>query len=305
MIDKYLWGDVSRISPEAPVPVVKLKKTSLIAGGAANVAANIAGLGAKAYLVGVIGDDSDGAIFPEILGKANVSANYLLKTRNRQTTIKTRIIAHNQQVVRVDQETNEPLCEEDENRVLSVFENLLEEVNVIAVSDYNKGFLSKNLLSRLITSGKKRHKIILVDPKGRDFFKYSGANIITPNKLEVSEVCGINGNEGEMLEAGKGLLQSLMLEALLVTRGEEGMTLFENNKEPVHLKALARNVYDVTGAGDTVIATLAVALGAGKSFLESAEIANAAAGLVVEEVGTTIIKIENLKRELRKPQKAT
>lgn len=304
MLDKYLWGDVNRISPEAPVPVVRLKNTDLIAGGAANVATNIAGLGAKVHLVGVVGNDYEGSLFPEVLNSSDVSANHLVVIRNRQTTIKTRIVAHNQQIVRVDQEMVAPLTEEEEEIVLKKIESLLDEIDVIVISDYNKGFLSKSLVSRLIRDGVGKDKIILVDPKGKDYSKYKGATIITPNKIEVAEVCGLEQNgEISLNGAGQDLLEKLSLKALLITRGEEGMTLFEAGKAPIHLNALARDVYDVTGAGDTVIATLAVAVGAGENFLNAAKIANTAAGLVVRELGTSTIKIENLKKTFKEEER--
>jgi rfaE bifunctional protein kinase chain/domain len=295
MLDKYLWGDVFRISPEAPVPVVRLKNTELIAGGAANVAANIAGLGATAYLLGVIGDDTEGSVFPEVLSKANVSANHLVKIKNRQTTIKTRILAHNQQIARIDQETTERLTPDEEKQVWHRAEAILEEIDVILISDYNKGILTESLVSRLIREGKAHRKTILIDPKGKDYSKYRGATIITPNKFEVSEICAVDMTEESLRTAGKKLLKELEIEALLITQGEEGMTLFERDKPAVHLGAMARDVYDVTGAGDTVIATLAVAMGAGRSFQQAAKIANTAAGLVVRELGTTTIKFELLK----------
>lgn len=295
MLDKYLWGDVNRISPEAPVPVVRLKNTSYIAGGAANVAANVAGLGANPYLVGVFGDDYEGTLFPEILAESSIPSDFLIKIQNRQTTIKTRIIAHNQQIVRVDQETTAPLSPEQEDLIWKQIEKLLVEIKVIVISDYNKGLLSKNLVARLIMQGKSMGKIILVDPKGRNYSKYTGATMITPNKFEVAELCSLNSTEKSVLEeAGYKLLTNLKLDALLITRGEEGMSLFEKGKPPVHLAALARHVYDVTGAGDTVIAALAVSLGVGESFSEAAEIANTAAGMVVSEVGTTSVKLEEL-----------
>jgi D-beta-D-heptose 7-phosphate kinase/D-beta-D-heptose 1-phosphate adenosyltransferase len=298
MIDKYLWGDVSRISPEAPVPVVKLKKTDLIAGGAANVAANIVGLGAQPLLVSVIGDDLEGEIFRDILENSSVRTDYLLVIPNRQTTVKTRVIAHNQQVVRIDQETTESLSYETEEILWDMIQKIIEEVNIIVISDYNKGLLNQSLLTRLIKIGRSQNKIILVDPKGKDYSKYKGASILTPNKLEVSEVCAAEETENELLEAGKSLLFNLELEALLITRGEDGMTLLEKGKQPVNLKALARKVYDVTGAGDTVIGTLAVSMAAGEGLLQAAEIANISAGLVVEEVGTTTINLNKLEKAL-------
>ena len=296
MLDKYLWGEVSRISPEAPVPVVNLKNTSYIAGGAANVAANVAGLGATPFLVGAIGEDGEGSLFPKVLADSNVSADYLVKIPSRQTTVKTRIIAHNQQIVRVDQETTQRLSKGEEETIWRQIEKLLTAADAIVISDYNKGLLTENLTARLIMQGKLENKIILVDPKGSDYDKYMGATIITPNKFEVANVCRLNGfNEETLQNAGRDLLSRLKLDALLITRGEEGMTLFENGKSPVHLEAQARHVYDVTGAGDTVIASLAVSLGAGERFMGAAEIANTAAGLVVSEVGTSAIKITALR----------
>jgi D-beta-D-heptose 7-phosphate kinase/D-beta-D-heptose 1-phosphate adenosyltransferase len=295
MIDRYLWGEVSRISPEAPVPVVRLKKTELIAGGAANVAANIAGLGATPFLIGVIGRDPEGKVFPQILSSANVSPDYLVTSQNRRTTIKTRIIAHNQQIVRLDQETTGSLTALEQGKVWAMVEKVSDTVKVIVISDYNKGMMGENLVSRLIKYGKKHGKTVIVDPKGKDYTKYKNAAILTPNKFEAADACGLEGTGKETLaKAGWELLLRLKLNALLITRGEEGMTLFEKNKRAGQLKALARNVYDVTGAGDTVIAALAVAVGAGENYFGASEIANAAAGIVVGEIGTTTIKLKDL-----------
>lgn len=299
MLDRYFIGDVERISPEAPVPVVKLKKTSLIAGGAANVAANIAGLKGTPYLVGITGDDEEGNLLPWILEKTGVSAKYIFKIKNRRTTVKTRVLAHNQQIARIDQEETAPISEKEEEKIWRAIEEILNEIEIIVISDYQKGFLTKSLLARLITTGRSKGKKVLVDPKGRDYSKYTGASALTPNKFEVGEVSGINGgNSEELNEAGKKLKKNLKLEALLITRGEEGMTLFETGKKPLHLNALARHVYDVTGAGDTVIAALAMALGAGAKLPLAAEIANISAGLVVEEVGTCVIGLNVLREYL-------
>lgn len=300
MVDKYLYGDVSRISPEAPVPVVKLRKTEFIPGGAANVAANIAGLKGKAYLFGIVGNDYEGKIFPGLLEKSGISGQYITEIPDFQTTIKTRILAHNQQIVRVDEERRDNLSIELEDKIWSKIEKVLKKIDVILISDYNKGFLTKTLLKRLIMYGSESNKTVLVDPKGKDYFKYKGASIITPNKAEVGIVCDTNETERELTSAGNKLMKSLNLKALLITRGEEGMTLLETGKKTLHLNTMARHVYDVTGAGDTVIAVMAMALGAGASYSEAAEIANTAAGLVVEEVGTSIIKLENLETAARR-----
>ena len=299
MLDRYWWGSVSRISPEAPVPVVHLQKTSLAAGGAANVAANIAGLTAEPFLVGMIGDDNESRLLPSLLNDSKISADYLIKLPKRQTIVKTRVVAHSQQVVRIDQESKLNLTDSEEQLIWERIKDLVEVVDLVVVSDYNKGFLTEKLLKRLITTSLDNDKYILVDPKGKNFDKYHHATILTPNLREIAEASGIDEFEPDILEqAGKQLLLNLNLKALLVTQGEEGMTLLEKDKKSIHLSARARKVYDVTGAGDTVIATLAVAAGAGLSLAESSNAANVAAGIVVEQVGTSIINFDELKASI-------
>lgn len=295
MLDRYWWGSVNRISPEAPVPVVHLRETSLVAGGAANVAVNIAGLGAKPFLVGLIGDDKEGEMFPALLNESGISTDYLIKLPNHQTTVKTRVIAHSQQVVRIDQESKINLSETEEDKIWESINDLIEKIDLLVISDYNKGFLSENLLKRLITKANENNKFILVDPKGKSYQKYRGATILTPNLKELSEACGFDESDPESLgQAGEQLMEMLDLKGLLITQGEEGMTLLQKNKKSLHLTARARKVYDVTGAGDTVIATLAVAIGAGIDLIASSNAANVAAGIVVEQVGTSTIKFDEL-----------
>ena len=295
MLDRYWWGSVNRISPEAPVPVVHLKDTSLAAGGAANVAVNVAGLGAEPLLVGVIGDDKEAELFPALLNQLKISADYLITLPNHQTTTKTRIVAHSQQVVRIDQESKLNLTESEEDFFWGKIKKLIDVADLVLISDYNKGFLTRCLLERLITTSFEKNKFVLVDPKGKNFDKYRGATILTPNLKELAEACGFDESESEMIrQSGQKLLNDLKLEALLVTQGEEGMTLLEKDKKTVHLAAQARKVYDVTGAGDTVIATLSVAIGAGLSWVEAARLANIAAGIVVEKVGTSFIELHKL-----------
>lgn len=295
MVDKYLWGEVTRISPEAPVPVVKLKKTSFIAGGAANVAANIAGLGATAYLIGIVGNDAEGQNFAEVLEKTDVSAEYIVKSVSRPTTVKTRIIAHNQQIARLDQESSEDPTEAEEDQLWHNFQDRAAEADILVISDYAKGVLSKNILARLIKYGRDNLKIVLIDPKGRDFSKYKGATLITPNKFEVAEVCGCSVDDTEKItRAGRELLTDLNLSAVIITRGEEGITLINKDSESITLGAVARKVYDVTGAGDTFIAALAVSIGAGNNYIDAAKIANTAAGLSVEAIGTSIVGISDI-----------
>ncbi len=293
MLDRYWMGSVTRISPEAPVPVVNLKKETLIAGGAANVAANVKGLNATPILVGVVGNDSDGKKFKDILERDGINSNYILTVSKRQTTVKTRVLAHQQQIARIDCETVENLSSELENKIFEKAENLLSESDLVIISDYNKGLLSKELVVRLITKANQMNKKILIDPKGNNYEKYKKSSFLTPNQKEAFEATKIE----DIYSAGNKLLSELELESLLITQGENGMTLFRKNQSPVHLEALARHVFDVTGAGDTVISTLAVAIAAGADPLTAAGIANIAAGFVVEEVGTTIIKLEKLREK--------
>lgn len=297
MLDRYWWGNVSRISPEAPVPVVNLKKTSLVAGGAANVAANINGLGAEAILIGVIGGDEEADLFLKVLNDLRISSSNLIQINNRPTTIKTRVVAHNQHVVRIDQENSKLIDEKQADLIFKKTEELISKVDVVVLSDYAKGVLTENLIMRLITKGQNLGKPVIVDPKGKNYSKYRGATIITPNQLEAFQATGIESDDSTNT-AGENLLAENEIESVLITRGENGMTLYQKDIKPAHFKASARKVYDVTGAGDTVVATLAVSYGATGDLLISAELANSAAGLVVEEVGTTTITAEKLQNYL-------
>jgi D-beta-D-heptose 7-phosphate kinase/D-beta-D-heptose 1-phosphate adenosyltransferase len=300
MLDRYWWGSVSRISPEAPVPVVQLEKTSLVPGGAANVAENVAGLGATPRLIGVIGSDDEGKYLSEKLGRSNISPDLLLALKDRPTTVKTRIVAHNQHVVRIDSEKTIFLTNEQEEKIWNLIENEINNAALILISDYAKGLLSKNLLARLIIQAKEKNKFIVIDPKGKDYSKYRGATVLTPNRQEARDACNFEDHQSinDLNEAGEKLISKLDLKALLITQGENGMTLFQSDEKPVHFNTKARTVYDVTGAGDTVIATLAVALSAGADLEQAAELANISAGLVVEEVGTTTISREKLLKAL-------
>lgn len=296
MLDRYCWGEINRISPEAPVPVVALGETTLSAGGAANVAANIAGLGARAHLFGITGDDPDAALLPDIIRESGVKKFSLTRFANRQTTVKTRLVASNQHVVRIDTETTRPLTKAESAAVLTKIDKAIPSCDVVLISDYAKGLLTEELLLRLIAHAKKKRKIVLADPKGKDFSKYKGVTVLTPNERETAEACHLEVHRQDLIDkAGKMLLNDLTLEALLITQGSKGMTLLQAEKNAVHLKASARKVFDVTGAGDTVIASLAVALGSGMNIHDAASLANAAAGLVVEQVGTTAISSEMLR----------
>lgn len=300
MLDRYWWGSVNRISPEAPVPVVKLDKRTLSAGGAANVAANIAGLGAKPLLVGIIGDDEGGKELCQVMERINVSTEHLIKFAGRPTTVKTRIVAHHQHVVRIDDENVSPLNHDEITYLKENVLSLLSATDVLLLSDYAKGTLSQEFLKDIISAAKEKNIPVVVDPKGRDYSRYMNATLLTPNRNEALHASGLDINEPhDINEIGKELLAKLQVDSLLVTLGEDGMALFRRDESPLHLSAMAREVYDVTGAGDTVIATLGVAIGAGAKLADAAQLANVAAGIVVEQVGTTAIELETLKTALQ------
>jgi D-beta-D-heptose 7-phosphate kinase/D-beta-D-heptose 1-phosphate adenosyltransferase len=303
MLDRYLWGTVNRISPEAPVPVVLLERQSYVPGGAANVAGNIVQLRGLVDLVGIIGDDKDGDEFTRSLEISNVPADNIIRIPGRATTLKTRIIAHSQQVVRVDQESAEPLHHLVEDQIIDRVQDLIENADLIVISDYLKGLLSRELITRVIGAGKKYDKKIIVDPKGKDFSKYKGASVLTPNKKEAADACGLDAGRSDVVAAaGEKLMADLGLEALLITESHEGMTLVEEPGRHTHFNAMAREVYDVTGAGDTVIACFALALAAGESPRDAAYLGNLAASIVVTQVGTACVTLEQLSNALSREQ---
>ena len=299
MLDRYWWGTVSRISPEAPVPVLKLEKVTSTAGGAANVAANVQSLGAQAFLVGAIGADEGGRLLPEVLASCKVAADNLVSLVNRPTTTKTRIVAHQQHVVRIDDEDAQPLDAKNAQAVWKKIEQILPDVDVVILSDYAKGCLCQSVLANTIETARRLGKPVLVDPKGKNYLKYLGATLLTPNKGEAAAASGVEIHDDAAIEiAGEKLLDEVNLDSLLITLGEDGMQLFEKNKQSQNFPAVARKVYDVTGAGDTVIAALAIALGANADLATAAQIANAAAGLAVEQIGTAAVSQEMLRRVL-------
>ncbi len=297
MVDRYWWGSVDRISPEAPVPVVRLSSSTVTPGGAANVAANISGLGAIPFLVGCIGTDDEAALVPETLSQNSVSSEYLIAVNGRPTTTKTRIVAHNQHVTRIDQESSEPFGAEIENQLIDSIEELIESVNIVLVSDYAKGVASARVLTRTFAAAHNLDIPVIVDPKGTDYSTYRGATILTPNRKEAAEAARVNVDNNVAI-AGKKLLEEVGLEAILITEGDKGMTLFAAHREAVHFPASARDAYDVTGAGDTVIATLTVMIAAGADLESAVRVANVAAGVVVEQVGTTPITLAAVRSAL-------
>ena len=295
MLDRYWWGDVTRISPEAPVPVVRMKSASLAAGGAANVAANIAGLGASASLLGYVGEDAEGTHLTDIVAANGVDISLIVRSADRPTTVKTRVVAHGQQVARVDLEITEPLSAESEAMVIEAFRSSVQKFDSVAVSDYAKGLLTPTMLREVTETCARISKPVIIDPKGKDYSKYRGATVLTPNRREAAEACNLDDTGKPLVEvAGKRLIDELKIDALLITEGDEGMTLFRRGEASVHLPATAREVYDVTGAGDTVLASIAAALGSGLDIVTAARFANLAAGSAVERVGTTIVTMDML-----------
>lgn len=292
MLDRYWFGEVSRISPEAPVPVVKVERSEERLGGAANVARNAAALGVSTHLLSVVGNDEAGRTLQKLLAEGGISAGLQIDAAI-DTTVKLRVIGRQQQLLRIDFETT-PTHEVLQAK-LADFEMRVNECDVVILSDYGKGGLVH--IAEMIRMARAAGKPVLVDPKGDDYARYAGATIITPNRSELREVVGRWSSEAELARKAEALRAELELEALLVTRSEEGMTLFRADSVE-HQPAQAREVYDVSGAGDTVIATLAVVLAAGAGWPEAMRIANVAAGIVVGKLGTAVVSREELQAEL-------
>jgi D-beta-D-heptose 7-phosphate kinase/D-beta-D-heptose 1-phosphate adenosyltransferase len=287
MLDEFIWGSVVRISPEAPVPVVEVADQSFHVGGAGNVACNVRALGGRAVMVGVVGDDAAGGRVREALGAAGVEPSLAAADRGRPTTVKTRIIAHHQQVVRADRERSDDVPGSVEDDVLERVRRALAGSEALILSDYRKGVLTPRVLRSVIALARRHGVPVLVDPKVRHFPLYRGVTLVTPNQSEAEQAAGVRIRTAADLEAaGRKILAALRCGAVLVTRGEEGMTLFEGGAPPVQVPTAAREVFDVTGAGDTVIATLGLALCAGASLADAARLANYAAGVVVGKLGT-------------------
>ncbi len=295
MLDRFVWGRVSRISPEAPVPVVEIEREDYHLGGAANVARNIASLGGNPLLVGIVGNDEAAGTLRSTLVARGLSDETLVAVRERRTTVKTRIIAHHQQVVRTDWESTEDLDGEAEQKVLGALEQLVSRCEAIVLSDYAKGTLTPTVIGRAIELARGRNAPVLVDPKFPRYRLYRGVTLVTPNVMEAERFTGVTIRSADDLgEAARAILQDLDSKAVLITRGEQGMSLFERDREPLHIPTFAREVFDVTGAGDTVIATAALALACGQSLPRAAELANRAAGIVVGKLGTAAVLPEEL-----------
>ena len=304
MLDEYVWGKVDRISPEAPVQIIKVDSRNYVLGGAANVAHNLADMGATVEICSVIGDDDNGKILNRLISGTGIKSSGIFHESGRKTTLKTRVIAHSQQVVRVDEETAIPVKKEVREKVLSYIGKKVKLFDGVILSDYAKGFLTEDFIASLMKLCKKAKKIVIADPKGINYSKYCGATIITPNLKELEIASGIKldsslkeVNENEIRQASEKLMKETNCSTIIVTRGKDGMSVCRHGKNTVHIKAEAKEVYDVSGAGDTAIAALGLALFSGFDEVIGARLANIAAGIVVGKIGTaTASKEEILKK---------
>jgi D-glycero-beta-D-manno-heptose-7-phosphate kinase len=303
MLDEYMWGDVRRISPEAPVPVVEVESVTRRLGGAANVVQNLARLGAHPLLVSVCGSDTTGENLRSILGGISCTDDTLIASKSRPTTIKTRIMARHQQIVRADREVNHDLDNVDSEALWNAFSKSFEKSRGVIVSDYGKGVISQPLIGRIIEHCTKAGKFIAIDPKERHFELYRGVSVVTPNLKEAHAMIGLpyrTCSDDDIRDLGWKILEQLDLQYLLITLSERGMALFDGKGHVLtHLPTVARKVFDVTGAGDTVISVYAAACVSGATPIEAAYLANHAAGLTVAELGTASVDPETLLADCR------
>lgn len=297
MLDEYLEGDAERISPEAPIPIVRVAETRLLLGGAGNVARNIVALGGEAHLISICGSDTKSQVVKTLLEQDGISAT-LHHMKNRPTTLKTRVIARHQQMLRIDHEDTDPLPDDDTDVLLGEVARVIDRYSVLIISDYGKGVVSERLVNglRALRDASASRPRILVDPKTPNFPLYKGVHLLTPNAKETSEGSGLPvRTREEILNAGRAVFDALGCDHLLTTLGANGMALFLSPDAVWHIPTAARKVFDVTGAGDTVIATLALGLASGISLLDSCVLANYAAGVVVADVGASTVSAEGLR----------
>ena len=305
ILDEFVWGEVSRISPEAPVPVVWVKNESFMPGGASNVANNINSLGGKAYMVGIVGNDERAGILKGELEHRGVNVDGIIRDSQRPTVLKTRVIAHHQQVVRIDREKVDPVKDSTIRKIVDFVEDVIGEMDGIIVEDYGKGLVTPKLLDKIVPLAKKKKKIIAVDPKEEHFSYYKGVTLLTPNNREASRAVGFDIKDKTSLrKAGFELLKKLKARIVLITLGEDGMMVFEENKSPKKIETIAQEVFDVSGAGDTVASSYTLALISGANSIQAAHIANCAAGIVVGKVGIAVVTedevIGRIKEEIEK-----
>lgn len=301
MLDEFIWGKVSRISPEAPVPVVLVNSESFMPGGSANVANNIRALGGRVSVVGLIGDDANGHRLMDSLRDKGIETDGIITDAERPTTLKTRIIAHSQQVVRIDKEKASPIPEHILKQVLNYIKDKIDSFDAIIIEDYGKGVIVPRLLKEVVALAKKHKRIVNVDPKEEHFSYYKGITCMTPNTNEASRAVGFEIKDDATLKrAGERLLKKLNSKAVLITLGEHGMCLFENhNKGMMHIPTVAKEVFDVSGAGDTTIGAFTLALAAKASFKDAAYLSNYAAGIVVGKVGVAVTTKDELMKAVR------
>jgi len=300
ILDEFLWGDVSRISPEAPVPVVWVRSESFMPGGAANVANNIHALGGEVYLAGVIGMDERGKTLTEELRKKGIGVEGVIVDGERPTTLKTRVIAHHQQVVRIDKEKMDCLTSDMIDQIIDYVKEIIKGIDAIIIEDYGKGVVTPMLLREVLKLARKHKKIVTVDPKEEHFHYYKGVTAVTPNCYEAARAVGVNMKDGDsVVKIGKALLNKLKCKAVLITLGEHGMHLFEEKGRVTSIPTLAQDVFDVSGAGDTVIGAFTLALASGADMKRAAYISNLAAGIVVGKVGTAAVTQKELLSRLK------
>jgi len=296
MIDEYIWGDVDRISPEAPVPVVLVKSENFTLGGSGNVIHNLAALGAQVTALGIIGTGRNGNRVLKKLEELGVDTEGVIRDPDRPTIQKTRIIAVSQHVLRIDREIRKDVPYKTRQKLIAAVKKLVSRVDMVLVSDYGKGLVSHPLLYQLVKAARAKDKFVIADPKGFNFEKYAGVSLLTPNKKEAGIAAGVEIVDVPSLkEAAATILASVDIGRLIVTLGKDGMALFERGKRPYTIRAQARQVYDVSGAGDTVLAVLGLGLAAGASLETAMRLANTAAGIVVGKVGTAAVTLEELK----------
>jgi D-beta-D-heptose 7-phosphate kinase/D-beta-D-heptose 1-phosphate adenosyltransferase len=295
MLDRFIYGDAERISPEAPIPVLRIERETAMLGGAGNVVRNLTALGARSAFVSVIGNDPAGSEINALMAENQIAEPHMIPDPDRRTSIKTRFVASGQQLLRADRESTAPLSAELREKLAATVEQLLDHVGVLVLSDYGKGVLAGDFPQRLIAAAQAQGRMSLVDPKGTDYSRYRGASVLTPNRKELAEATRMPvGNSEEIVAAAQKLIKECEVEHVLVTRSQDGITLVSRDGTIDHLPAEAREVYDVSGAGDTVMAALAAALSIGASLVEAARIANAAAGIAVGKVGTAAVYADEL-----------
>ncbi len=303
MVDHFIWGKVSRISPEAPVPVVEVTKENLMMGGSGNVVSNVRAIGGGVAVAGIIGPDDMGRWLVQELKQKGVNTDGLIVEKERPTTVKTRIVAHGQQMVRYDRESRQAVQPDSIDRIVQYVSDIRDELQAIVISDYNKGIITERLLDGIRQVVKERRIPVCVDPKRNDFTVYRDFDVITPNHHEAGRAVGVENTHeinakgrAEIVRIGREILKQYGFRAVLITRGEAGMDLFEQGGRDFHIPAEAKEVFDVTGAGDTAIGIFALSVASGATFREASYLANKAAGIVVGKIGTATVSPAELKR---------